>query len=61
MKNSSTSTNFQTQHGRLINGRITLKKNSNTKTIKNIGLQLITANYFLKKNLIHKITTLQTK
>jgi len=46
MKNSSTSTNFQTQHGRLINGRITLKKNSNTKTIKNIGLQLITANYF---------------
>ena len=40
MKNSSTSKKFQTQ-----NGRVTLKKISDTKTIKK-GLQIITANNF---------------
>jgi len=34
MKNSPTSKKFQTQNGRVINGRVTLKKISNTKTIK---------------------------
>jgi len=46
MKNSSTSKIFQTQNGRLINGRVTLKKISNTKIIKKIGLQIIIANDF---------------
>ena len=34
MKNFSTSKKFQTQNGRVINGRVTLKKISDTKTIK---------------------------
>ena len=43
MKNSSTSKKFQTQNERVINGRVTLKKISDAKTIKK-GLQIITAN-----------------
>ena len=46
MKNSSTSKKFQTQNGMVINGRITLKKISNSKTIKKRGLQIIIANNF---------------
>ena len=45
MKNSSTSKKFQTQNGRVVNERVTLKKNLDAKTIKK-GLQIITANNF---------------